>query len=189
MKRVEALRILSRLDALVVCNLGTPSRELYDVADKPSNFYMLGSMGLASSIGLGMAIAQRHRVIAVDGDGSLLMNLGSLSTIAHFGPRHFVLVVLDNRAYGSTGGQASHTALGTDLTRAAKACGMPSVSAVATASGLRRALAAGSVGPKVIVARVESGGADVPPVPIAPRKIRTRFMAVARVSVHTRRSS
>ncbi|MBS7288417.1 MAG: sulfopyruvate decarboxylase subunit beta, partial [Candidatus Freyarchaeota archaeon] len=79
MKRIEAIRcVVEELDGeLVVCNIGYPSRELYSVRDRDENFYMLGSMGLASSIGLGLALSTRKRVVVFDGDGSLLMNLGS----------------------------------------------------------------------------------------------------------------
>ena len=180
MKRTEALRALARLEGLRVCNLGAPSRELYDAADGPRNFYMLGSMGLASSIGLGLALAQRRRVIAIDGDGSVLMNLGSLSTIAHYAPKHFVLVILDNRAHGSTGDQPTHTALGTDLAGIARACGVPFVSKVATTRQLVRTVTAPGKGPRVIVARVAPGSEDVPVIPLSPRRIRERFEAYVR---------
>ncbi|MEE3490050.1 MAG: thiamine pyrophosphate-dependent enzyme, partial [Methanobrevibacter sp.] len=69
-------------DELIICNIGFPSRELYEINDRPENFYMIGSMGLASSIGLGLALAKPHKhVVVIDGDGSLLMNMGSLVTV------------------------------------------------------------------------------------------------------------
>lgn len=176
MKRVAALRALAGLGLPLICNLGYPSRELHQAADRPANFYMMGSMGLASSIGLGVALARPERVLAVDGDGSVLMNLGTLSTLAHFGPPNLVVVILDNAVHGSTGNQPSHTALGTDLAAVARACG---VDAVATVEDLPALLSAveESEGPAVVVARVEPGNEDVPEVPLAPAEVRDRFMA------------
>jgi len=80
MKRIDILNEVSKCDGLIVCNIGFPSRELYFLNDRPENFYMLGSMGLASSIGLGLAMSREEMVFVVDGDGSILMNLGTLST-------------------------------------------------------------------------------------------------------------
>jgi len=92
MKRIEAIALAAEAaqdqDALLVCNIGFPSRELFSIKDRPENFYMLGSMGQASSIGLGLALAgSKRRVMVLDGDGSVLMNLGTLATIAHHAPR------------------------------------------------------------------------------------------------------
>jgi sulfopyruvate decarboxylase subunit beta len=175
MKRTEALEVLAGTEALLVCNLGYPSRELYHIADRAGNFYMLGSMGLASSIGLGLALAQGRRVVAIDGDGSVLMNLGSLSTVAHFGTENFTLVILDNRVHGSTGNQPSHTALGTDLAAIAKACGLSRVRKVETVAALRQAAGDEGKGPKVVVAVVDPGNAEVPVIPIPPQEILRRF--------------
>jgi len=85
MIRSDILRAIAPIirDKLVVCNIGLPSQELHMIDDQASNFYMLGTMGLASSIGLGLAIAQEKTVISIDGDGSILTNLGTLATIAN----------------------------------------------------------------------------------------------------------
>jgi len=89
----------------IVCN-GMIGRELYTHADAPSRFYMIGSMGLASSIGLGLAIVQPSRMVVVfDGDGNVLMNLGALGSIAAAAPANLYHVVFDNAAHGSTGDQ------------------------------------------------------------------------------------
>ncbi|HJX23822.1 MAG TPA: sulfopyruvate decarboxylase subunit alpha, partial [Candidatus Bathyarchaeia archaeon] len=88
---------------IVVCNLGVPSKELFMIRHQRSNFYMLGSMGLASSIGLGISLFTSKQVVAVDGDGSLLMNLGSLSTIALERPPNLTILAIDNGVHGSTG--------------------------------------------------------------------------------------
>ncbi|MGA9839690.1 MAG: thiamine pyrophosphate-dependent enzyme [Thermoplasmata archaeon] len=173
MNRVDALREIAATPALRVCNLGYPSRELFHVRDDPTTFYMLGSMGLASSVGLGLALVQSRRVVAIDGDGSVLMNLGTLSTIAHFAPAHFTLVILDNGTHGSTGDQPTHSSLGTDLARVASACGVARVRSVDTPQGLRATL--DESGGSVIVARIEPGNADVPPVPLTGPHLRDRF--------------
>ena len=96
-------------DELIVCNIGFPSRELYDIADRDENFYMIGSMGLASSIGLGLALAKPDKdIVVIDGDGALLMNMGSLVTINACRPRNLTWIVINNGAYGSTGNQETY---------------------------------------------------------------------------------
>ena len=160
-------------NALIVCNIGFPSRELYAAADRPENFYMLGSMGLASSIGLGLALARPERkVIVLDGDGSVLMNLGTLATIANHAPDNYLLLILDNCCYGSTGSQPTCTSQRTDLALVARAAGVQQVRTVTTPEGLFDALSCRGV----IVARVEPGNADVPLIDITPERIMKRFM-------------
>ncbi len=132
MKRIEAIALAAEAaeacGALLISNIGFPSRELFSVKDRPENFYMLGSMGLASSIGLGLALALPERkVMVLDGDGSVLMNMGTLATIAHHAPENYLLVILDNCCYGSTGSQPTCTHLGTDLFALAKAAGVKKV--------------------------------------------------------------
>jgi len=91
MQRIDIIRRVAERDGLIVANLGFPARELYSVHDRSGNFYMLGSMGLASSIGLGLAVSQSRPVYVIDGDGALLMNLGSLATIAREAPPNLCL--------------------------------------------------------------------------------------------------
>ena len=107
----------------VVCNIGLPSQELHMLDDQPTNFYMLGTMGLSSSIGLGLALAQKQKVIAIDGDGSVLTNLGTLPTIANNVADNFVLLIIDNGSYGSTGDQPTYAGQKTSLTAVAIAGG------------------------------------------------------------------
>ena len=90
----EIIPIIS--DKLVVSNIGLPSQELHMLDDQPTNFYMLGTMGLASSIGLGLALSQKETVIAIDGDGSVLTNFGTLPTIANNVANNFILLIIDN---------------------------------------------------------------------------------------------
>ena len=116
--------LFERGDLLVICGLGTPT---YDVAaaadDDGSNFYLWGAMGSASMVGLGLALAQPDRRIAVfTGDGEMLMGLGSLATIGVKQPLNSAIVVLDNQHYGETGMQPSHTHSGISLVDVALGC-------------------------------------------------------------------
>ncbi|MDD2638670.1 MAG: sulfopyruvate decarboxylase subunit beta, partial [Methanothrix sp.] len=177
MKRLEAITVIAEeatsLEALVVGNIGFPSRELFAVGDRPANFYMLGSMGLASSIGLGLALAcPDEKVIAIDGDGAVLMNMGSLATIADQDPDNYLLIVLDNGCYGSTGSQPTCTSRRADLGRIAEGAGISEVRIAATPVEVR----AGIAGKGVLVVKVEIGNADVPVIDLSPEEIIERFM-------------
>jgi len=181
MNRLEATRLLvsALADEPIVASLGHPAYDLFAAGDRPANFYTWGSMGLASSIGLGLALARPEiRVSVVDGDGSLLMNLGSLATIGWTRPSNLVLIVWDNEEYGTTGGQDTATAHGTDLEAAARAMGATATATAATAEAFGAALARARVepGPWVIVAKVaESAPAVKPPLDCV--FIKQRFMA------------
>jgi len=108
MNRLEATRqlIAAAGGDPIVASLGHPAYDLYAAGDRPANFYTWGSMGLASSIGLGLAMARPDlRVFVLDGDGSLLMNLGSLATIGWVRAENLVVIVWDNGEYATTGGQ------------------------------------------------------------------------------------
>ncbi|HNX10035.1 MAG TPA: sulfopyruvate decarboxylase subunit beta [Methanothrix sp.] len=181
MKRIEAIALAAKAadseSALLIGNIGYPSRELFSVHDRPENFYMLGSMGLASSIGLGLALARPDRkVIVLDGDGSVLMNLGTLATIAHHSPDNYLLVILDNCCYGSTGSQPTCTHLGTDLKAIANAAGVENVRLVDESEELQDALH----GNGVVIAKVEAGNATVPIISLLPEEIVERFIKSAR---------
>ena len=112
MIRKEAIKIISEnigKNPIVSAN-GFMSRDLFEVNDKESNFYMIGSMGLASSIGLGVALKNpRKNVFILDGDGNILMNLGSLVTIGSHKPKNLIHIVLDNHSHESTGGQSTNS--------------------------------------------------------------------------------
>lgn len=95
---------------IIISNLGDISKNLNSIKDRDLNFYMLGSMGLASSIGLGMALYTNRKVIIIDGDGSLLYNLGSIATFARYKKDNIKWIILDNKAYGSTGFQKNSSA-------------------------------------------------------------------------------
>jgi sulfopyruvate decarboxylase subunit beta len=145
MTRLEATRLVVEVagEAPIVASLGHPAYDLYAAGDRPQNFYTWGSMGLASSIGLGLALARPDvRVIVLDGDGSLLMNLGSLATIGLLRPANLVVVVMDNQEYATTGGQPTPTAHGADLEAAARAMGIAFTATVRSEDELRAVVAA-----------------------------------------------
>lgn len=147
------------------------------IDDQPTNFYMLGTMGLASSIGLGLALAQNQKVISIDGDGSVLTNLGTLPTIANNVANNFLLLIIDNGSYGSTGDQPTYAGKKTSLTEVARACGCENViecqaeQAVAVVSD---ALASDQM--TIVVCKCESGNVKVPVISMDPVVIRDRFM-------------
>ena len=179
MIRSEVLKTLIPVirDKLVICNIGLPSQELHMLDDQSSNFYMLGTMGLASSIGLGLALAQQDKVIAIDGDGSILTNLGTLPTIANNVANNFVLLIIDNGSYGSTGDQPTYAGMKTSLAAVATACGCENVvecSAEETAGAVQAALDGDKM--TIIVCKCESGNIKVPVIELDPVVIRERFM-------------
>ncbi len=179
MIRSEILREIAPIlrDHLVVCNIGIPSQELHAIDDQPSNFYMLGTMGLASSIGLGLALAQPKPVIVIDGDGSILTNLGTLPTIANNVADNYILMIIDNGSYGSTGDQPTYTGKKTSLAGMARAAGCETVIEVQdadTGPALEAALESGKM--TVMVVKCESGNAKMPVITMDPVVIRDRFM-------------
>ncbi len=162
---------------------GYPARESHAVADRPQNFYMIGSMGLASSIALGVATAltssaSSPSTVVFDGDGNLLMNLGILAMVGARKPARFIHVVFDNDVYGSTGNQGS-PAPGVRLDHIAAAAGYRTSSAVTTEDEIAAAMvsALATDGPHFILAKVTAEQADVPRIAHTPVQIRDRFRA------------
>ncbi len=179
MIRSEILKEIAPIlrDQLVVCNIGIPSQELHAIDDQPSNFYMLGTMGLASSIGFGLALAQSKKVVVIDGDGSVLTNLGTLPTIANNPTGNYVLLIIDNGSYGSTGDQPTYAGRKTSLTKMAEAAGCERViecQAEDTGKVLQEALDSNEM--TIIVSKCESGNAKMPVITMDPVVIRDRFM-------------
>lgn len=130
MDRATATRLLvSRLhDEVIVSNLGQATIDLQHVGDRLLNCYTFGSMGQCSSIGLGLALARPDtRVVCLDGDGSLLMNLGSLCTIATVRPSNFALVIWDNEVHMTTGGQPTATSHRSSFAQMARGAGIEKV--------------------------------------------------------------
>lgn len=178
--RTRATRLLAErlTNEVVVSNLGQASLELQQVADRPLNCYTFGSMGQCSSVGLGIALARPDvRVICLDGDGSLLMNLGSLATIGWTRPANLVLVVWDNEQCATTGGQDTATRHGADLEAAARAMGISATATVRTIDAFEAVVrrTAETPGPWVVVAKVvESAPGARPPLDCV--GIKERFM-------------
>jgi sulfopyruvate decarboxylase subunit beta len=115
-------------DRIVVTIMGAVAAELYSLGHRPNFFYLEHAMGLASSMGLGIALSlPEHQVIVLDGDGSLLMNLGTLSTLARYKPGNLLHIVFDNESLLSVGGFPTATSTGTDLAGIARASGVPRV--------------------------------------------------------------
>ena len=163
MKRLDALRsVYAHLeDRIVVTIMGAVAAELQSLGHRPNFFYLQHAMGLASSMGLGIALARpEKRVVVFDGDGSVLMNLGGLTTLARYRPRNMVHVVFDNESLLSVGGFPTATATGSDLAGIAAAAGIPRTATVSTLDAFTRAfedaLAAGDL--TTIVAKVEAVG-------------------------------
>jgi sulfopyruvate decarboxylase subunit beta len=178
MERIDAIKKISSelTNELVVCNIGFPSRELHHVKDSSTHFYMLGSMGLASSIGLGLAMSSNRKVVVFDGDGSILMNLGSLVTIYNQNPKNFILIVLDNECYGSTGSQCTYAST-VDLGSIADAVGFKNKFFFHDPDkelGIKEVL--NSNGPVFVHLKVNPGNANVPVIPMDAVEIRKRFM-------------
>ena len=163
MKRVDALAaVYPRLhDAVVVTIMGAVAAELQAIGHRPNFFYLQHAMGLASSLGLGVALSQPERpVVVLDGDGSVLMNLGTLATLARHGPPNLSHVVFDNGAVLSSGGTPSPTADGVDLAAVARGTGIAGARTVDTlddfAVAFREDMAAGRF--TVLLAKVEPVG-------------------------------
>jgi phosphonopyruvate decarboxylase len=184
---------ISRLDAIAAARKGLGRepvihangymcRESFSLGDRPENFYMIGSMGLASAIGLGFSLTNPDTpTVVLDGDGNLLMNLGILPLAAALHPRRFVHIVFDNEVYGSTGSQRSITTE-IRLDRMAEAAGYRTVAAVTEADDITQAVrtALDSEGPHFILAKVTAEEAEVPRIPYTPHQLRDRFRASVR---------
>ena len=163
MTRLEALTaIYPRLeDHVVVTIMGAVAAELQSIGHRPNFFYLQHAMGLASSLGLGIALTRPERqVVVFDGDGSILMNLGGLTTLARYRPKNLVHVVFDNESLLSVGGFPTATSTGSDLAAIAAAAGVPRTAAVRTVADFTRAfdeaLAAGAL--TTLVAKVDAIG-------------------------------
>jgi thiamine pyrophosphate-dependent acetolactate synthase large subunit-like protein len=173
-------RLVSQLknDEAVIGGIGNANFDLWASGQRPQNFYMLGSMGLAIPIALGVAIAQpRRHVIALEGDGSLLMQLGCLATVAERAPRNLTIVVWDNGIYQITGSQPTPGAAAADLVAIARGAGIAGSAWAGDESDFDRLVASALKGgaPSLIAARID-GKAAVGATDRDPVQIRERFM-------------
>src|SRR3954447_19492680 len=163
MLREDALKtIYPELEQrIVVTIMGAVAAELYTLGHRHSFFYLEHAMGLASSMGLGIALAMpEHKVIVIDGDGSLLMNLGTLSTMARYKPGNLLHIVFDNESLLSVGGFPTATATGTDLAGIAEASGIPCVVRADTVDSFAKAVNEAIDGEELttIVSKVQAVG-------------------------------
>ena len=165
MLRADALAAiypqLAEEGVIVVTIMGAVAVELYNLGHRPSFFYLEHAMGLASSLGLGLALAKPNNpVVVIDGDGSLLMNLGTLSTMARYKPANLTHIVFDNESLLSVGGFPTATSTGTDLVGIAIASGIPSVVRADTIDSIASAVNAAITGPDLttIVSKVAAIG-------------------------------
>jgi thiamine pyrophosphate-dependent acetolactate synthase large subunit-like protein len=179
-REVVAALLAGRGDLLVVAGLGAPAWDCAATGDDPRTFPLWGGMGLAATVGLGLACARpERRVLVVTGDGEMLMGLGALATVAVQKPANLTVVVLDNERYGETGMQPTHTAMGVDLAAVALACGFASATTIREAAALpelHHRVHEGA-GPTFAVIKVV---AESPPLVLPPRDgvlLKERFRA------------
>jgi sulfopyruvate decarboxylase subunit beta len=163
MQRLECLRsIYDRLqDCLVVTIMGAVAAELQSLEHRPNFFYLQHAMGLASSTGLGLALClPEQKIVVFDGDGSVLMNLGGLTTLARYRPKNLVHVVFDNESLLSVGGFPTATSTGSDLEGIARAAGVPRAETVRSIEEFTRAFDQAMKGHELtsIIAKVEAVG-------------------------------
>ena len=178
--RAQAMAALLELlgdQPVIICN-GFPSREAFKIADRPTHFYMIGSMGVAAAIGLGVALSKPDKqVVVFDGDGNVLMGMGTLATIGFLRPKNFVHVVFDNEVYGSTGNQPTISNV-VRLEQVAKAAGYVNVERVREREDivyefkdlLKRD------GPSMLLIKVNELAEDAGRVLLEPPEITQRFM-------------
>lgn len=167
-------------DALFVTGLGSPSYDLFAAGDRDRNFYLWGAMGGATSLGLGLALAQPDKsVVVITGDGEQLMGIGSLATIGAKRPANLTIVVLDNGHFGETGMQRSHASLGTDLVAVAKGFGIEDAFAIEQEAGFSDVASRINARRGTTFARVLINS-DEPPRALPPRDgtyVKNRFRA------------
>ena len=163
----------------IIAANGFISRDLFNAKDRNTNFYMIGSMGLASSIGLGVALkTPKKKIFVFDGDGNILMNLGSLTTIGSLKPKNLIHVVFDNSVHESTGSQPTNTNF-VSIEKIAKACNYNHTFTVRTENGFEKILSKIKKlkGPIMIVVKIQrSNGEKSARINHEPTEIKERFM-------------
>ena len=179
MLRNEAIcAVASQLDdEITVTNLGIPCKELYAYKDRDLNFYMFGSMGLVSSIGLGIALRAERIVVVFDGDGSLLMNPNALLEAAKEATKNLIIIGLDNGSYGSTGSQETCALRYIDLEIFAKACGIQNTAKVNSREGLIEVFRRFRTMQELSFIHVilKPGNTKAPNIPLSPEDVTKRF--------------
>jgi len=183
-ERLNRAALIKRLVAklnnneAVIAGIGNTNWDLFGAGHRPENFYMLGSMGLACPIALGVALAQPERgVIALEGDGSILMSLGCLATIGKVAPRNLTVIIWDNGIHQITGKQPTATAGSTDIVAVAKGAGIPNCHWVLNTLHFDQMLTRrfAEDGPLFLAAKIDDKPGLVQ-TPRDPALIRNRFM-------------
>lgn len=186
MKRYDAVKTIVECvneAHIIACN-GMISRELFEIKDRPKNFYMLGSMGLAPAIGLGTSLARPDtKIIVLAGDGNALMSLGTLATIGKYSPNNLLYVVLDNECHESTGGQETSSSV-TKLEEIAASSGIKNSEYTDSDDGLKKILLKLMQidGPSFVHVKISKERVDVPRIKMDPTEIKDRFMRTLSVS-------
>ena len=185
MKRFDVIKAIvdSVDDEYIVSNIGFPSRELYGIKDRKETFYMSGSMGMATPIGLGLALAleeheDNRKVIVIDGDGSLLMNFGELVTVYAQNPKNLIIALIDNEAYGSTGSQETYTSK-INLSNIARSIGFKEVhhiDARKEVNDIDMTKYINKKGPIFLHIKTNPGNTKAPIINLTPSQIKNRFM-------------
>jgi len=172
-------RLVAKLgDEAVIAGIGNTNFDLYAAGHRAQNFYMLGSMGLACPIAVGVALAQPERgVIALEGDGSILMALGCLATIASLKPRNLTIIIMDNGIYQITGKQPTATSGATDIVAVARGAGIAASEWIRDEAHFDSLIARGfrHGGPILLAAKIDDQPGAVQP-PRDPALVRNRFM-------------
>ncbi len=174
---LERLAACIPADAAVVASTGFCGRELFNIADRRNHLYQVGSMGCAGGMGLGVALNSARAIVVLDGDGAMLMKLGTLATIGAAAPDNLVHVILDNGAHESTGGQAT-VSPNVDFAQVAIGCGYRAALRCDTVDGFARALGAAldAPGPALVHVRIRPGTIDDLPRPtVKPPEVAARF--------------
>jgi phosphonopyruvate decarboxylase len=165
---LEAVQAAAQPGDVLIATTGYTGRELYALDDRPSQFYMVGSMGCAVSLGLGLALAQpKRRIIVLDGDGAALMRMGALATVGHEGPPNLLHILLDNGMHESTGGQATVSRL-IDFPAIAAASGYGASRQIGSPEALAAEIRDTTPGLRFVHVPVRPGVADKLPRPDAP---------------------
>lgn len=176
---LERLLYLAPDTAAMIATTGKCGRELYTLADRDQHLYQVGSMGCAAAMGLGVALNTSKKTIVIDGDGALMMKMGSLATIGSYAPANLLHIVLDNGTYDSTGGQPS-VSPGIDFAQIAASCGYTQTYKCTSLSGFTEALSAALMtdGPHLIHMKITTGSAsDLGRPTIKPADVARRFQS------------
>lgn len=185
MKRYDAIKKIVETidDEFLISNIGFPSRELFGIKDRKSTFYMSGSMGMATPIGLGLSLALEEqdddrKIIVIDGDGSVLMNFGELVTVYAQNPSNLIIALIDNEAYGSTGSQETYASK-INFSNIARSIGFKEVyyiDAKNSVDDIDMKEYVNNKGPVFLHIKVNPGNNDAPIIDLTPSEIKNRFM-------------